>query len=169
MSSLPQANPTAELLSSETMQKIDREFVKYPPNQRQSAVMAALRFAQYEKGWLDTETMDFLAEYIGMPPIAVYEVATFYNMYHLKPVGKYTITVCTNLSCTLVGALDLVHHLERKWEISVGETTADGKFTLKEAECMGACGDAPLCLVNNTKMLSFLTPEKLDQILSGLD
>lgn len=157
------------MLSGEAMQKIDRELAKYPHDQRQSAVMAALRIAQDEKGWLDTAMMDFIAEYIGMPPIAVYEVATFYNMYHLKPVGKYTITVCTNLSCTLVGALELVRHLERKWEISVGETTADGKFTLKEAECMGACGDAPLCLVNNKKMLSFLTPEKLDQILSELD
>lgn len=169
MSSLPKVSPSAALLSSESMQKIDRELAKYPHTQRQSAVMAALRIAQYEKGWLDTATMDFVAEYIGMPAIAVLEVATFYNMYHLKPVGKYTITVCTNLSCTLVGALDLVHHLERQWEIGVGETTPDGKFTLKEGECMGACGDAPLCLVNNTKMLSFLTPEKLDQILSELD
>ena len=169
MSSMPKIDTAANALSVESMQKIDRELAKYPHNQRQSAVMAALRIAQDEKGWLDTATMDFLAEYIGMPPIAVYEVATFYNMYHLKPVGKYTITVCTNLSCTLVGALDIVHHLERKWEIGVGETTADGKFTLKEAECMGACGDAPLCLVNNKKMLSFLTPEKLDQILGELE
>lgn len=169
MSSLPQINTSPNLLSGEALQKIDRELAKYPRNQRQSAVMAALRIAQEEKIWLDTATMDFIAEYIGMPPIAVYEVATFYNMYHLKPVGKYTITVCTNLSCTLVGALDLVRHLERKWEIGVGETTADGRFTLKEAECMGACGDAPLCLVNNKKMLSFLTPETLDQKLSELE
>ena len=169
MSSMPQATPAQPLLSDEALRKIDRELAKYPANQRQSAVMAALRIAQDEKVWLDTETMDFIANYIGMPPIAVYEVATFYNMYHLKPVGKYTITVCTNLSCTLVGALDIVKHLERKWEINVGETTADGKFTLKEAECMGACGDAPLCLVNNKKMLSFLTPEKLDQLLDGLE
>lgn len=169
MSSVPQTMPSQPLLSDEALRRIDRELAKYPANQRQSAVMAALRIAQDEKIWLDTATMDFIAEYIGMPPIAVYEVATFYNMYHLKPVGKYTITVCTNLSCTLVGALDIVKHLERKWEIGVGETTADGKFTLKEAECMGACGDAPLCLVNNKKMLSFLTPEKLDQLLDGLE
>jgi NADH-quinone oxidoreductase subunit E len=157
------------MLSPESLKKIDREIAKYPADQKQSAVMAALRIAQVEKGWLATETMDFIAQYLEMPPIAVYEVASFYNMYELHPVGKYKITVCTNLSCTLVGALDIVEHLKRKYGIEIGETTDDGKITLREAECMGSCGDAPLCTINNHKMHSFLTPEKIDQILAELE
>ena len=131
--------------------------------------MAALRIAQVEKGWLSTETMDFIAHYLEMPPIAVYEVASFYNMYELQPVGKYKINVCTNLSCTLVGAVDLVEHLKSHLGIELGETTDDGKFTLRESECIGACGDAPLCTLNNHKMFSFLTPEKIDKILAELE
>lgn len=157
------------MLSPESLALIDKEVAKYPPTQKQSAVMAALRIAQAEKGWLSTETMDFVAQYLGMPTIAVYEVATFYNMYELQPVGKYKITVCTNLSCTLVGALDIVGYLKQKLGIDIGETTGDGKFTLREAECMGACGDAPLCTINNHKMHGFLTPERVDQILAELE
>lgn len=157
------------MLSPESLALIDKEVAKYPPTQKQSAVMAALRIAQAEKGWLSTETMDFVAQYLGMPTIAVYEVATFYNMYELQPVGKYKITVCTNLSCTLVGALDIVDYLKQKLGIDIGETTGDGKFTLREAECMGACGDAPLCTINNHKMHGFLTPERVDQILAELE
>ena len=131
--------------------------------------MAALRIAQTEKRWLSTETMDFIAHYLEMPAIAVYEVASFYNMYELHPVGKYKITVCTNLSCTLIGALNITEHLKKKFGIEIGETTDDGRFTLKEGECMGACGDGPLCTINNHKMLGFLTPEKIDQILAELE
>ncbi|MDA8095432.1 MAG: NADH-quinone oxidoreductase subunit NuoE [Betaproteobacteria bacterium] len=157
------------MLSSETLAAIDKEIAKYPPEQRRSAVMSALRLAQVEKGWLSDETMAFVAQYLDMPPIAVREVATFYNMYELAPVGKYKITVCTNLSCTLTGALDIVEHLKKRLNIEVGQTTADGKFTLRAAECMGACGDAPLCTINNHRMEGFLTPEKLDRLLSELE
>jgi NADH-quinone oxidoreductase subunit E len=157
------------MLSAESLAQIDREIAKYPPAHKESAVMAALRIAQVEKGWLSTETMDFIAHYLEMPPIAVYEVASFYNMYELQPVGKYKINVCTNLSCTLVGAVDLVEHLKNHLGIELGETTDDGKFTLRESECMGACGDAPLCTLNNHKMFSFLTPEKIDKILAELE
>ena len=157
------------MLSAESLAQIDKEVAKYPPGHKESAVMAALRIAQVEKGWLSTETMDFIAHYLEMPPIAVYEVASFYNMYELQPVGKYKINVCTNLSCTLVGAVDLVEHLKSRLGIELGETTDDGKFTLRESECMGACGDAPLCTLNNHKMFSFLTPEKLDKILAELE
>lgn len=156
------------MLSQESLQKIDKEIAKYPSERKQSAVMAGLRIAQEEKRWLSDETIKFIAEYLEMPVIAVYEVAAFYNMYELKPVGKYKINVCTNLSCTLCGANDVINHLETKLGIKVGETTADDQYTLKESECMGACGDAPLFAINNKKMYSCLTPEKVDQILSEL-
>ena len=156
------------MLSPESLKKIDREVAKYPADQKQSAVMASLVVAQDEKGWLATETMDFVAQYLGMAPVAVYEVATFYNMYDLKPVGKYKITVCTNLPCALSGANDAAAHLQKKLGIGFNETTADGKFTLKEGECMGACGDAPLALVNNKRMCGRLTPEQVDKLLAEL-
>lgn len=156
------------MLSAESIKKIDRELEKYPANQRQSAVMSALAIAQDEKGWLATETMDFIAHYIGMPPIAVYEVATFYNMYNLQPLGKFKITVCTNLPCALSGANDAAAHMKQKLGIGFGETTADGRFTLKEGECMGACGDAPVLLVNNKRMCSFMSNENIDQLLEEL-
>lgn len=157
------------MLSPESLAQIDREIAKYPPQHKQSAVMSALRIAQVEKGWLSTEIMDFVAGYLEMPPVAVYEVATFYNMFDLKPVGKYKITVCSNLSCTLGGADGVIEHLKKKLGIDFGETTPDGRFTLKEGECMGACGDAPLFTINNHKMLGFLTPERVDQILAELE
>ena len=153
------------LLSPESLAKIDKAVAKYPPNQKQSAVMAALTIAQDEKGWLSTETMDFVAHYLGMPPIAVYEVASFYTMYDLKPTGKYKLTICTNLPCALQGANVAAQHLKNKLGIGFSETTADGKFTLKEGECMGACGDAPVVLVNNKKMLCAMVPTKLDDFL----
>src|SRR5574340_18494 len=156
------------MLSPESLKKIDREIAKYPPEHKQSAVMSALRIAQDEKGWLAPETIEFVATYLGMPAIAAQEVATFYNMYELKPVGKYKITVCTNLPCTLVGCESVVDHLQKKLGIGLGETTPDGKFTLKEGECMGACGDAPLFLVNNKKMCAKLSPEAIDAILAEL-
>lgn len=157
------------MLSQESFTKIDREIAKYPADQKQAAVMAALRIAQDEHGWLSTEIMDAVAEYLGMAPIAVYEVATFYNMYDLKPVGKYKITVCTNLSCTLVGSDGIAAHMKRKLGVGFGETTGDGRFTLKEGECMGACGEGPLFLVNNKRMCGGLTAEKVDQILAELE
>ena len=153
------------VLSPESLAKIDAAVAKYPPNQKQSAVMAALVIAQDEKGWLSTETMDFVAHYLGMAPIAVYEVASFYTMYDLKPTGKYKLTICTNLPCALQGANIAAHHLKHKLGIDFNETTADGKFTLKEGECMGACGDAPVVLVNNKKMLCAMVPAKLDDFL----
>jgi NADH-quinone oxidoreductase subunit E len=153
------------MLSAESLKEIDQAVAKYPANQKQSAVMAALTIAQDEKGWLSTETMDFVAHYLGMPPIAVYEVASFYTMYDLKPTGKYKLTICTNLPCALQGANIAAAHMKKKLGIGFGETTADGKFTLKEGECMGACGDAPVVLVNNKKMLCAMTPDKLDEFL----
>jgi NADH-quinone oxidoreductase subunit E len=156
------------MLSAESLQKIDREVAKYPADQKQSAVMSALAIAQDEKGWLATETMDFVAKYLGMPPIAVYEVATFYNMYNLQPLGKYKITVCTNLPCALSGANEAVAHIRQTLGIGFNETTADNRFTLKEGECMGACGDAPVLLVNNKRMCSFMSNGKIDELLDEL-
>ena len=156
------------MLSDAAKQKIDREIAKYPPDQKQSAVMAALAIAQDEKGWLSTETMDYVARYLGMPPIAVYEVATFYNMYNREPTGKYKITICTNLPCALSGANKAVVHLQHKLGIDFNQTTKDGRFTLKEGECMGACGDAPVLLVNNKRMESFMSNDKLDRLITEL-
>ncbi|MBK6630733.1 MAG: NADH-quinone oxidoreductase subunit NuoE [Betaproteobacteria bacterium] len=153
------------MLSQESLKQIDREVAKYPAEQKQSAVMAALAIAQTEKGWLSTETIDDVAAYLGMPPVAVYEVASFYNMYDLAPVGKYKITVCTNLPCALSGGVHAADYLKQKLGVGFNETTADGKFTLKEGECMGACGDAPVMLVNNVRMCSFMQPEQIDRLL----
>jgi NADH-quinone oxidoreductase subunit E len=153
------------VLSLEALKRIDAAVAKYPPERKSSAVMAALTIAQDEKGWLSTETMDFVAHYLGMPPIAVYEVASFYTMYDLKPTGKYKLTICTNLPCALQGANVAADHLKKKLGIGFNETTADGNFTLKEGECLGACGDAPVLLMNNKKMLCAMTPQKLDDFL----
>ena len=155
-------------LSPDALARIDRAAAKYPPDQKQSAVMAALTIAQDEKGWLSTETMDFVAVYLGMPPIAVYEVASFYTMYDLKPSGKCKIALCTNLPCALQGANVAAGHLRKTLGIGFNETTADGMFTLKEGECFGACGDAPVLLLNNKRMLCAMTPEKLDDLLKEL-
>lgn len=156
------------MLSTESLKRIDREIAKYPAEQKQSAVMSALAIAQDEKGWLADETMNFVAEYLGMSPIAVYEVATFYNMYNLEPVGKYKITVCTNLPCALSGSNDSAAYLKKKLNIEFNQTTPDGKFTLKEGECFGACGDAPVLLVNNKRMCSFMSNELIDKLLEEL-
>ncbi|MDP1653165.1 MAG: NADH-quinone oxidoreductase subunit NuoE, partial [Rhodocyclaceae bacterium] len=137
------------MLSEATLKKIDREVAKYPADQKQSAVMAALVLAQEEKGWLANETIAFVAKYLDMSEMAVFEVASFYNMYNLAPVGKYKLTVCTNLPCALSGGVHAADYLKNKLGICFNETTADGKFTLKEGECMGACGDAPVMLQNN--------------------
>ena len=156
------------MLSPESLAQIDKEIAKYPAEQRQSAVMSALRIAQVEKGWLSNEVMDFVAHYLGMQPIAVYEVATFYNMYNTQPVGRHKLCVCTNLPCKLMGADRIADKLKQELGIEFGETTDDKAFTLVEGECMGACGDAPLLLVNNHRMESFLNEEKVDALLEEL-
>ena len=156
------------VLSPEALAAIDKALAKYPADQRQSAVMAALTIAQDEKGWLSTETMDFVAQYLGMPPIAVYEVASFYTMYNTQPVGRHKIAICTNLPCALQGANAAAAHLKHSLGIGFGETTADGAFTLREAECFGACGDAPVLLVNDKRMCCAMTPDKLDALLKEL-
>ncbi|MFY9315792.1 MAG: NADH-quinone oxidoreductase subunit NuoE [Burkholderiales bacterium] len=155
-------------LSAESLRRIDEEIQKYPADQKQSAVMSALIIAQDEKGWLSTETMDFVAGYLQMAPVAVYEVATFYNMYNLQPTGKYKLTVCTCLPCGLQGSLDAADHLKARLGVDFGETTADGRFTLKEGECMGACAMAPVVLVNNKKMHDCMSHEKLDALIKEL-
>ena len=156
------------LLTEQAYKKIDRELAKFPADQRQSAVMAALAIAQDEKGWLAPDVMQDIADYIGMPAIAVQEVATFYNMYNLKPLGKQKITICTNLPCALSGGEKAANHLKEKLGIDYRETTADGNFTLVEGECMGACGDAPVLLVNNKRMCSHMSNEKIDALLEEL-
>ena len=157
------------LLSQESLAQIDREIAKYPPEHKRSAVMGALRIAQTEHLWLSDALIAEVAEYLEMAPVAVYEVASFYNMYDLKPVGKYKLTVCTNLPCALSGAVTTADYLKQKLGISFGETTPDGRFTLVEGECMGACGSAPVMLVNNHKMCSHMTPAEIDRKLAELD
>ncbi len=156
------------MLSPESIAKIDRELAKYPADQRRSAVMSSLRIVQDERGWLSKESIAEVAEYLGIPAIAALEVATFYNMYDLEPVGKYKLTVCTNISCMLRDADGIVEHLEHRLGIHCGETTPDGKFTLREGECMGCCGGAPLLHINNSDMREFLTNDKLDALLEEL-
>jgi NADH-quinone oxidoreductase subunit E len=156
------------MLTADSLKKIDREIAKYPPEQKQSAVMSALIIAQDEKGWLSSEVMDYVASYLRMPAVAVYEVATFYSMYNLHEVGRFKLTLCTCLPCGLQGALDAADHLREKLGIDFNETTPDGRFTLKEGECMGACAMAPVLLVNNKKMHDYMTHEKLDQLIDSL-
>jgi NADH-quinone oxidoreductase subunit E len=157
------------MLSKESLAAIDAEVAKYPADRKQSAVMSALRVAQVEKGWLTPELIEYVAHYLEMPPIAAYEVATFYNMYDTRPAGRHKITLCTNLPCLLRGAGELGEHLKKRLGIGFGETTEDGRYTLKEGECMGACGDAPMCLHNNHTMHTQLTPEKVDELLDKLE
>jgi len=157
------------MLSADSLKKIDREITKYPADQRQSAVMAALAIAQDEKGWLANDTMELVAQYLGMAPVAVFEVATFYGMYNLHPAGRHKITLCTNLPCALSGANDAADYLKQKLGIGFNETSADGKFTLKEGECLGACGDAPVLLVNNKRMCGFMQPAAIDKLLAELE
>jgi len=156
------------LLSEQAYQKIDRELAKFPADQRQSAIMASLAIAQEEKGWLATDIIEDVANYIGVPPIAVQEVATFYNMFDVKPVGKNKIAVCTNLPCALRDGERAGDYLKRKLGVDYRETTADGQFTLVEGECMGACGDSPVLIVNNKHMCVRMTDEKLDALVAAL-
>ncbi len=156
------------LLSPAALAKIDREIAKYPADRKQSAVMAALTIVQDEEGYLSRESIESVAAYLEMPPIAVWEVATFYGMYNLEKIGRFKITICTNLPCALRGAVEAAEHLKKKLEIDFNQTSADGRFTLKEGECMGACVDAPVCLLNDKKMLSFMTPDNLNEMIDGL-
>ncbi len=155
------------LLSQGSLDAIERECAKYPPEQRQSAVMSALRIAQDEHGWLSNELMEEVAGVLRMPPVWVYEVATFYAMYNLKPIGKHKVVICTNLPCGLSGSEHAAERLKAKLGCEFGETSTSG-ITLKEGECMGACGDAPVLIVDNKRMCSFMTDEKLDRLLEEL-
>jgi NADH-quinone oxidoreductase subunit E len=156
------------MLSPDALRRIDREIEKYPSDQKRSAVMSALAVAQDEHGWLSVETMDEVARYLGMPPVAVYEVASFYTMYDTEPTGRFKLTICTNLPCALQGANAAAAHLKMRLGIDFNQTTSDGRFTLKEGECFGACGDAPVVLVNNKRMCSFMRPDALDGLIDEL-
>ena len=151
-----------------TLARFAKEVAKYRADQKQSAVMACLAIVQHEQGFVSRESEMAIADVLGMPPIAVHEVTTFYNMYNQKPVGKYKLNVCTNLPCQLREGVSTLQYLEKKLGISMGQTTPDGMFTLQQSECLGACADSPVLLVNDRSMCSFMSPEKLDQMVDGL-
>ena len=159
---------SAPLLSAAAYQRIDREVAKYPADQKQSAVMAALAIAQKEVGWVSQAVIDDVARVLGMAPIAVWEVATFYNMYDTRPVGRFKLAVCTCLPCVLRDGAKAGEYLKAKLGIDYNETTPDGLFTLKESECQGACGDAPVMLVNNQRMCSFMSADRIDALIDEL-
>jgi NADH-quinone oxidoreductase subunit E len=156
------------MISDATKARFDREVAKYPADQAQSAVMACLAIVQQEQGWVSAESERAVAEHLGMAPMAVHEVTTFYNMYNQKPLGKYKLNVCTNLPCQLRGGARALLHLEAKLGIHSGETTPDGLITLQQSECQGACADAPVLLVNDRTMCSFMSDERLDTLVDGL-
>jgi NADH-quinone oxidoreductase subunit E len=156
------------MISESTKARFAKEVAKYPAEQKQSAVMACLAIVQQELGYVSPDSEKQVADYLGMAPMAVHEVTTFYNMYNQRPVGKYKLNVCTNLPCQLRDGVSTLQYLEKKLGISMGETTADGMFTLQQSECLGACADSPVMLVNDRSMCSFMTPEKLDQLVDGL-
>lgn len=163
------SDSTLQLLNGESRAEIDKWIAKYPQGQEKSALMSALRIAQDQNhGWLTEALMDAVADYLQLDPIEVYEVASFYSMYELKPVGKHKICVCTNISCQLCGSDEVVAHLKKRLRIGFGETTADGRYTLKEVECLGACSGAPMLQVGNDYYEN-LTPDKLDELLEKLD
>ena len=161
-------NSQASVISEQALSKFAREVAKYPADQKQSAVMACLTIVQEENGFVSSESEKVVADYLGMAPIAVHEVTTFYNMYNQQPVGKYKLNVCTNLPCQLRDGQKALHHLEHKLGISMGESTPDGLFTLQQSECLGACADSPVMLVNDLTMCSFMSNDKLDQLIDGL-
>ena len=162
------ASPAAAPLGDATRERFAREVAKYPADQAQSAVMACLSIVQQEQGWVSPASEKAVADYLGMPVMAVHEVTTFYNMYNQQPVGKFKVAVCTNLPCLLRNGYEALQHLEKKLGIKVGETTADGMFTLQQCECLGACADAPVMLVNDRNMCSFMDDQKLDELVDGL-
>lgn len=156
------------MISESTKARFAREVAKFPADQKQSAVMACLSIVQQELGWVSPDSEQVVAEVLGMPVMAVHEVTTFYNMYNQKPVGKFKLNVCTNLPCQLRGGQKALEHLEHKLGVHAGETTTDGLFTLQPSECQGACADAPVLLVNDRHMCSFMSHEKLDQLVDSL-
>jgi len=156
------------LLSEQAYKKIDRELDKFPADKKQSAILASLTIAQDEKGWVSPDVIEDVAGYLGVPPIAVQEVATFYNMLNTSPVGCYKLAVCTNLPCALRGSEQALAHLREKLGVSLNETTADGLFTVIETECMGACGDAPLVVVNNKQMCVRMSEDRLDAMIDTI-
>ena len=156
------------MISEESKARFAEEVAKYPADQKQSAVMACLAIVQHELGYVSPESEVMVAEYLGMAPIAVHEVTSFYNMYNQQPVGKYKLNVCTNLPCQLRDGGKALRHLEQKLDIGMGQTTSDGLFTLQQCECLGACADSPVLLVNDRTMCSFMTDERIDQMIDGL-
>ena len=156
------------MISDATKARFDREVAKYPADQKQSAVMACLAIVQQESGFVSAESEKAIAQHLGMAPIAVHEVTTFYNMYNQRAVGKFKLNVCTNLPCQLREGQQTLHYLEKKLGITMGETTPDGLFTLQQSECLGACADSPVMLVNDRSMCSFMSEEKIDQLIDGL-
>jgi NADH-quinone oxidoreductase subunit E len=156
------------VLSDATRARFDREVAKYPADQRRSAVIACLSIIQDEQGWVSRESEQLVADYLGIPPIAVYEVTTFYNMFNQQPVGRFKFNVCTNLPCRLRDGQSALDHLCRKLGVDEGATTSDGLFTVQPSECLGACADAPVLLVNDRTMCSFMSSDKLDQMIDGL-
>ncbi len=162
------ASDTHRLLSDEAYARIDRELQKFPPDRRRSAVIAALTLAQDEIGWVSKEAIEDVARYLDLPPVAVYEVASFYTMFNTAPVGRYKLSVCTNLPCALRDGSKAGEYLKSRLGIDYNQTTADGLFTLKESECLGSCGDAPVLLVNNKRMCSFMGNEQLDALIAEL-
>ena len=161
-------NETSQPMSAATLALFDKEVAKYPADQKQSAVMACLTIVQRERGYVSIDAERQIAQHLGMPVIAVHEVTTFYNMYNQQPTGKYKLNVCTNLPCQLRDGQKALHHLEKKLGVTMGETTPDGLFTLQQCECLGACADAPVMLVNDRTMCSFMDTDKLDQLVDGL-
>lgn len=161
-------NTAVEHFSTQTMQRFQHELNKYPADQKQSAVIACLSILQQENGFVTPAQEKALAAVLEMPVMAVHEVFTFYNMFNQKPVGQFKINVCTNLPCQLRGGQKALDHLCKKLNIEVGQTTTDGMFTLQPGECMGACADAPVLLVNDRSMCSFMSHDKLDQLIDGL-
>ena len=163
LSSTPHVPFTADMLA-----RFAREVAKFPAAQKQSAVMACLSIVQQERGWVSRDSEDEVAAYLGMAPIAVYEVTTFYNMYNQQPVGKFKINVCTNLPCQLRDGQQAIAHICSKLGVAVGGTTADGQFTVQQSECLGACADAPVMLVNDREMISFMSNDRIDDLLATL-
>ena len=156
------------MLSQAALARIDREIAKYPADQKQSAVMACLSIVQQEQGWVSGEAEEAVAQYLGMPPIAVREVTTFYNMYNQQPVGRFKLNVCTNLPCQLRNGQHALEHLCHKLGVDEGGTSADGVFTVQKSECLGACADAPVLLVNDRQMVSFMSDARLDELVATL-
>ncbi len=164
----PSTPAATKPLSAAALERFAREVAKYPADQAQSAVMACLSIVQQEQGYVSLESEKVVADFLGMPPIAVHEVTTFYNMYNQQPIGRFKLNVCTNLPCQLRDGVTALTHLEKKLGVTMGGTTDDGMFTLQQSECLGACADSPVMLVNDRTMCSFMSNEKLDQLIDGL-